>query len=333
MLHRSLSGDGFGAPWRREAAGRFYHLGTIRLVVSWHGQRPRRGTALIIPFWEPCGSASINPTCNICLRSGASTAPPGGRYGAFETYCPAQDRRSLGGHDRVRDRLGCRPQLSARRNEGGWGGCTAINPHCNCGQCKPFRTGASPGRTDAPDGACAGTRTGAELGRTDTPDHAGAGTCSGSDAASLGYDRANSRAADRRSGACAEATATGCRAHAGASAADRFASGSHDVAGTDPHPHQTHVGCSTHRRELGNGRIVPLSSDATRASLCARQLRTRYSSNDAQGRHNLGSRSHRIWHTPSGRLSVLQTGSCPQALFRAAKLRRCAVNEDGSRIG
>ena len=29
---------------------------------------------------------------------------------------------------------------------------------------------------------------------------------------------------------------------------------------------------------------------------------------------------------------VLQTRSCPQALFRAAKLRRCPVNEDLSRL-
>jgi hypothetical protein len=57
---------------------------------------------------------------------------------------------------------------------------------------------------------------------TDTPDHARAGTCSGSDAASLGYHRADPHAADLRSGACAEAIATGCRADAGASAVDPF---------------------------------------------------------------------------------------------------------------
>jgi hypothetical protein len=66
-------------------------------------------------------------------------------------------------------------------------------------------------------GRCTPSRSSAELGRTDTPDRACAGTCSGADAASLGYDRANSHAADRgRRGAHRDAITIGCRTDAGA---------------------------------------------------------------------------------------------------------------------
>jgi hypothetical protein len=155
-------------------------------------------------------------------------------------------------------------------------------------------TAAPQSTSTANRGQCQPSRAGAEFRRTDTSDRGRAGACSGSNVTG---DRRGAKpgASDRaRPRTRAAATATGCCADAGASAADCLASGSHDIDSTRPELNQTHVGRSTHRRQLGSGGIVPLPSNATQASFCAWRLRTRCTSNDDQARHNLGSHPRRI---------------------------------------
>jgi hypothetical protein len=265
--------------------------------------------------------------------------PPAIRYGSFETYSPAQDRRSPGGlsrSDRARNRVSYRPNLCARGNQGAWDAASGRRRGAECvgrggseradrylqgsvsvsgqprqaayrniprhaaaggvpnSQRLPFRRQIRPGRArdhfaggrKAGDhGRIAASESGCrsgctatnpnridEFGRTDTPDQFCAGTCSGSDTTGR-RPGAKPGAADRaRSGAHADASATGRRARDGASAADCLARGSPDIACAGPQPDQTRVGRSAYRRQFGNGCIVPLSSNATQASFCAWQL-------------------------------------------------------------
>jgi len=221
--------------------------------------------------------------------------------------------------------LAVRP-ISVRAETKVGGGLHPHQPTATCDMQTARHRYPPPGANRRPMGLSQGTRTGAALGRPIPLRSCGAGTCSFP-------TRRQPRVRpgqlpclrSARSGACDEAPQTGCRAQLRCrSAADLSPPALTHVRGTPTPTPTRHMWVAT-RRDLGNGPLARLHQSATRASLCAlgnyeplffkRRSRT----------HHLVRVRTKFDHAKRPDLSVLQTGSCPQAMFACCETPTIAV--------